>query len=142
MLDFTWPNTLTLDQRARLSLPVPAREGHAEPDGSVSFMVGVLPEEGCIWLLTPAQFRSFFDRVQAWVGDNKAGRQLKTVMRSSFSRVSADAQGRITIPPEISSRTSRIERAWATVFSRWCRRSASRRRGVGATSTTRSSESS
>jgi division/cell wall cluster transcriptional repressor MraZ len=99
LLDVAYPSSLTLDQRFRLCLPVEAREGfQPADDGSVSVVLGKLLDEPCLWLMTRTSYAAFIERVSASAGDAAKGRRLKTILVSSFARVSMDPQGRITIP--------------------------------------------
>jgi division/cell wall cluster transcriptional repressor MraZ len=99
VLDVAYQNTLVLDQRSRLCLPVEAREGFQPgSDGSVSVVVGQLPGEPCLWLMTRDSYAAFVERVGARAGDTASGRRLKTILLSNFARIAMDAQGRITVP--------------------------------------------
>ncbi|HYC77465.1 MAG TPA: hypothetical protein VEI02_07540 [Planctomycetota bacterium] len=99
MLDYAYPTPLTLDQRFRLCLPVEAREGLTPgPDGVTSVVIGRLPEEPCLWLMTRERYAAFLQRISARAGDSASGRRLKTLLISNFSRVAMDAQGRLTLP--------------------------------------------
>lgn len=99
MLDVAYPHPLVLDQRSRLCLPVEAREGfQPAPDGTVSVVVGRLPGEPCLWLMTRDGYAAFLERVAGRAGDTASGRRLKTILLSNFARIAMDAQGRISVP--------------------------------------------
>jgi division/cell wall cluster transcriptional repressor MraZ len=99
LLDVAYPHPLVIDQRARLCLPVEAREGfQAAGDGTVTAVLGQLPGEPCLWLMTRERYAAFVERIGSRAGETASGRRLKTILLSNFARVTVDAQGRISIP--------------------------------------------
>jgi MraZ protein len=110
VLNVAYPNALSLDQRSRLCLPVEAREGfQPATDGTVQLVVGQLPGEPCLWLMTPESYASFVDRIGKRAGDTAEGRRLKTILLNKFSRVSVDGNGRITLPDALA-KAAKIEK--------------------------------
>ncbi len=111
VLDVAYPNPLVIDQRARLCLPVEAREGFQPGlDGTVQVVVGQLPGETCLWLMSRERYAAFVDRISNRAGETASGRRLKTILLSNFARVTMDAQGRISIP-EGQLKAAKIEKS-------------------------------
>lgn len=61
-------------------------------------VVGQLPGEPCLWLMTRERYTAFVDRVGRQAGETASGRRLKTILLSNFARVTVDGQGRISLP--------------------------------------------
>ncbi len=97
MFQGRWPNSLALDPKNRLTLPAKLREGEKGRPEVTDFIVGRL-EDPCLYLFTPDQHDRFLRRIYDRIGDAKKSRMLKSYVISRFVPVTADAQGRLTLP--------------------------------------------
>jgi division/cell wall cluster transcriptional repressor MraZ len=84
-----------VDAKHRLTLPTVFRGEKSELQSQ--FFVGVLLDS-CIYLFTESQHHTFLERIYSKLGDSAENRLHKTVIVSRFTPVTADANGRITIP--------------------------------------------
>ena len=106
MFQGRWPNTLTVDAKHRLTLPTVFRGEKSQLQSQ--FFVGVLLDP-CIYLFTESQHHAFLERIYDKLGDSKEHRQHKTVIVSRFTPVTADSNGRITVPSFVL-KAARIEK--------------------------------
>ena len=97
MFQGRWPNILTVDAKNRLALPAPFRQAGSGDVGD--YMIGSL-EDPCIYVHTAAQHQAFLDRLAA-LGETRQSRRVRDFVLWRFEPVTADAQGRITIPSEM-----------------------------------------
>lgn len=97
MFQGRWPNVLTVDAKNRLALPAPFR---LQSTGDVGdFMIGSI-EDPCIYVHTAEQHQAFLDRLGG-LGETRQSRRVRNFVLGRFEPVTADAQGRITIPSEM-----------------------------------------
>lgn len=91
--------TYTIDHKGRVSVPVRLRRASGRRSMEVVLTRGF---EGCIALYTTEQWRKFEGMLNAIpYGDIEGRRFARAFFESTVGPLTADAQGRITIPPHL-----------------------------------------
>ncbi len=105
MVSFYGTDRYAIDHKGRVSVPAAMRRGPGTKKPIVSFLL-VAGFEGCLALYTEEQWTKVEDRLQQLpLGGSKA-RAFTRAFLMDATRVTVDAQGRITIPPALSSRAA------------------------------------
>ncbi len=99
-------NTLTVDQKGRITIPARVREGAGVPaplpgespvHRPVDFYVGC-PRGYCLYLHTEEQHEAYLDATESVVGVTEEERLAMSMFNAAFVLVTTDKSNRITIP--------------------------------------------
>ena len=101
MHSFYGTETYAIDHKGRLSVPAAMRRAGRKPIDRFLLVAGF---EGCLALYTEDQWQRIEDKLQQLPMGGKKARAFTRALLMDASRVTVDAQGRITIPPALMSR--------------------------------------
>lgn len=102
MNTFYGTDTYAIDDKGRLGIPAHVRRAVGKKSGSTLFLVAGF--EGCLALYTEKQWAEVEQRLAQLP---QGGRKVRAFMRAllmNATRVTVDAQGRISIPPTLRTR--------------------------------------
>lgn len=102
MHSFYGTETYAIDHKGRISIPVSMRRTGAKK--SLERFLLVPGFEGCLALYTEEQWQKIEDKLQQLPIGGRKARAFTRAFLMDASRVTVDAQGRITIPPALMSR--------------------------------------
>lgn len=103
MSSFYGTETHSIDHKGRLSIPAPMRRSAGRGKGKAEFIL-VAGFEGCIALYSLEDWKHVEDRLRRIPMGDRRGRAFARALLLDASRVTVDAQGRITIPPSLQRR--------------------------------------
>lgn len=103
MPSFYGTDTYAIDHKGRISIPASMRRVGAGKKPLERFLL-VAGFEGCLALYTEAQWERVEQRLQQLPIGGRKGRAFMRAFLMNASRVTVDAQGRITIPPALMGR--------------------------------------
>ena len=103
MSSFYGTEKYAIDHKGRLSIPAAMRRA-APGKKSIDRFLLVAGFEGCLALYTEPQWERVEERLQQLPIGGRKGRAFMRAFLMDACRVTVDAQGRITIPPALTSR--------------------------------------
>ena len=103
MSSFYGTETYSIDHKGRISVPASMRRdaSRKKPINSYVLVAGF---EGCLALYTPGEWARVEDRLRRIPMGDRRGRAFARTFLMDAREVTVDAQGRITIPPALTSR--------------------------------------
>jgi MraZ protein len=101
MSSFYGTETYAIDHKGRISIPASMRRAGRKPISSFLLVAGF---EGCLALYTEEQWTRVEERLQQLPIGGRKGRAFARAFLMDASRVTVDAQGRVTIPPALIGR--------------------------------------
>jgi MraZ protein len=102
MHSFYGTETYAIDHKGRLSIPASMRRVDAKKVFDRFLLVAGF--EGCLALYTEEQWQRIEEKLQQLPMGGRKARAFTRALLMNASRVTVDAQGRITIPPALMSR--------------------------------------
>jgi MraZ protein len=103
MTSFYGTETYAIDHKGRISIPASMRRSGERAKPITTFVL-VAGFEGCLALYTEAQWQQTEERLQQLSVGKRKTRAFTRALLMNASRVTVDAQGRITIPPALIGR--------------------------------------
>jgi MraZ protein len=103
MTSFYGTQTYAIDHKGRISIPASMRRAASGKKPIIEVML-VYGFDGCLWLHTPGQWESVEERLKKLSIGSRKSRAFTRAFLMDASRVTVDAQGRITIPPALIDR--------------------------------------
>ncbi len=103
MSSFYGTETYSIDHKGRISVPASMRRD-ASRKKPISTYYLVAGFEGCLALYTPDEWARVEDRLRRIPMGDRRGRAFARTFLMDAREVTVDAQGRITIPPALTSR--------------------------------------
>jgi MraZ protein len=100
---FYGTETYSIDHKGRLSVPASMRRT-ADRRKSLRSFILVAGFEGCLWLYGLDEWASVEARLRKLPMGDRRGRAFARAFLLDASKVTVDAQGRITIPPALLRR--------------------------------------
>jgi len=103
MASFYGTEKYAIDHKGRLSVPASMRReaGRQKPLGSFFLVAGF---EGCLSLYSPEDWKRVEERLRRLPMGDRRGRAFARAFLMDASKVTVDAQGRVTIPPALMHR--------------------------------------
>ena len=89
-------NTLNLDAKGRLAIPVKCREALGASDGS-GVVVTINPHERCLWLYPQHEWQEIAYKVSRLPALKKENKILKRLLLGYATELDMDGQGRILL---------------------------------------------
>lgn len=105
MTSFYGTDRYAIDHKGRISIPAGMRRAGAARKGLTSFLL-VAGFDGCLALYTEEQWSHVEERLKQLPLGGSKGRAFTRALLMDATRVTVDAQGRITIPPALMSRAA------------------------------------
>jgi MraZ protein len=102
MHSFYGTETYAIDHKGRISIPVSMRRTGTKKTFERFLLVAGF--EGCLALYTEEQWQKIEEKLQQLPMGGRKARAFTRAFLMDASRVTVDAQGRITIPPALMSR--------------------------------------
>tara|TARA_Y100001935_G_scaffold184714_1_gene153298 strand:+ start:1565 stop:2065 length:501 start_codon:yes stop_codon:yes gene_type:complete len=94
---FLGVNTLNLDTKGRMAIPIKYREML----GDTRVVVTVNPKEHCLWLYPESEWREIFRKLSRLPTMDRQNRLLQRLLMGHASELDLDGQGRILLSPEL-----------------------------------------
>ena len=101
------PNSLTEDQKGRITIPpkvreglgwVPSLPGEESTHRPVDLYIGCPPGEPCLWIHSEDQHDTYFRAMNTVFGSTERDRRMLDILRGNFVYLTTDKAHRITIP--------------------------------------------
>ena len=97
---FLGVNTLNLDTKGRLAIPVKYRD-RLLSNGASGIVVTINPQERCLWLYPEAEWQPIAQKVSRLPPLKRQNRQLQRLLLGHASELEMDAQGRVLLNNEL-----------------------------------------
>lgn len=97
---FLGVNTLNLDTKGRLAIPVKYRERLMD-NGASSIVITINPQERCLWLYPQAEWLPIAQKVSRLPPLKRQNRQLQRLLLGHASELEMDGQGRVLLNSEL-----------------------------------------
>jgi MraZ protein len=106
---FLGVNTLNLDTKGRLAIPVKYRERLMD-NGASAIVVTINPQERCLWLYPEAEWQPIAQKVSRLPPLKRQNRQLQRLLLGHASELEMDGQGRVLLNNELREYASMDKR--------------------------------
>jgi len=103
MASFYGTEKYAIDHKGRLSIPATMRRDSPRKKPLDTFLL-VAGFENCLWLYSLEDWKRVEDRLRRIPMGDRKGRAFARAFLKDASKVTVDAQGRITIPPALMNR--------------------------------------